>query len=349
MARCCAARGGPHRARGPPPRALRPGPVAAAAATSRAAGAAGRPGGRAAAPGTWRAGAAAGGAVGAGGEGEGLPPRGPVVETIETGRYRSWEPPRWLWRTVVGGLLLGQVVLKLATGKVHLRNTHDQLQIVGPRSMGVCLLTASFVGMVFTIQFIREFTKLGLTQSVGGVLALAMARELSPVVSSIIIAGRIGSAFAAELGTMQVSEQIDSLRMLQSDPVDYLVVPRVLSCVIALPLLSLVSFSLSMGASTFLADGVYDVAANVILDSAAKALDSWDIVSMLLKSMAFGGVIAVVSCTYGLTTKGGAKGVGESTTNAVVVSLVSIFVIDFVLSFLFFHGAGGDALKAAMA
>jgi len=254
----------------------------------------------------------------------------------------------WLTILIVGLLLLGQVVRKVVGGKVHLRNLKEQLDVVGPRSLGVCLLTASFVGMVFTIQFIREFTKLGLTQSVGGVLALAMARELTPVVTAIIVAGRVGSAFAAELGTMQVSEQIDSLRMLQTDPVDYLVTPRVLASCIALPILSTLSFTLAMGASTFIADAYYDVAANVILESASRALASWDIVTMGMKSVAFGGVIAVISCTYGLTTSGGAKGVGETTTNAVVVSLVSIFIIDFVLSWIFFHNYGGDALRAAM-
>merc|ERR1712224_654637 len=182
----------------------------------------------------------------------------------------------------------------------------------------------------------------------GGVLALAMARELTPVVTAIIVAGRVGSAFAAELGTMQVSEQIDSLRMLRTDPVDYLVTPRVLASCIALPVLSTLSFTLAMGASTFIADAYYDVAANVILESASRALASWDIVTMGMKSVAFGGVIAVISCTYGLTTSGGAKGVGETTTNAVVVSLVSIFIIDFVLSWIFFHNYGGDALRAAM-
>lgn len=90
------------------------------------------------------------------------------------------------------------------TGKIHWKNTADQLKLVGPSSLGVALLTAGFVGMVFTIQFVREFAKLGLTRSVGGVLALALSRELTPVVTAIILAGRVGSAFAAELGTMQV-------------------------------------------------------------------------------------------------------------------------------------------------
>lgn len=125
----------------------------------------------------------------------------------------------------------------------------------------------------------REFAKLGLTRSVGGVLALALCRELTPVVTSIILAGRVGSAFAAELGTMQVSEQTDTLRVLGSDPVDYLVTPRVLACMIAMPILNILCFATGMAASTFLAETVYSVNANVILDSAARAITLWDIVS----------------------------------------------------------------------
>lgn len=256
-------------------------------------------------------------------------------------------PPKWLFRTFAALILGGQTLQRIATGKIHVRNTLEQLEVVGPKTLGVALLTAGFVGMVFTIQFVREFAKLGLTRSVGGVLALALSRELTPVVTSIILAGRVGSAFAAELGTMQVSEQTDSLRVLETDPVDYLVTPRVLACMIAGPILSILCFCMGMGASVFLAESVYNVSANVILDSAARAITSWDIVSCMIKAWVFGGVIAVVSCSWGFTTTGGAKGVGESTTSAVVISLVCIFIADFFLSFAFFQGQG-DALKQCM-
>ena len=138
----------------------------------------------------------------------------------------AFSPPRWLQRTVCCLVLGGQSFWRIARGKIHWKNTVDQLLLVGPRSLGVALLTSSFVGMVFTIQFVREFARMGLTRSVGGVLGLALSRELTPVVTAIIMAGRVGSAFAAELGTMAVSEQTDSLRVLGTDPTDYLVVPR---------------------------------------------------------------------------------------------------------------------------
>lgn len=118
--------------------------------------------------------------------------------------FTNWTPPRPLWRGLSALVLAGQVAHRVLTGRIHRRNTLQQLERVGPGSTGVSLLTAAFVGMAFTIQFVREFTRLGLHRSVGGVLALALSRELSPVVTAVVAAGRVGSAFAAELGTMQV-------------------------------------------------------------------------------------------------------------------------------------------------
>ncbi|PON66917.1 ABC transport permease subunit MlaE, Proteobacteria [Parasponia andersonii] len=258
--------------------------------------------------------------------------------------FHKWSPPQFVWRGLSVLVLAGQVIVRTLTGKIHWRNTLQQLERVGPKSIGVCLLTSAFVGMAFTIQFVREFTRLGLSRSVGGVLALAFARELSPVVTSIVVAGRIGSAYAAELGTMQVSEQTDTLRVLGTNPVDYLVTPRVIASSVALPFLTLMCFTVGMASSALLADAVYGVSINIILDSARRALKSWDIISAMIKSQVFGAIISIVSCAWGVTTMGGAKGVGESTTSSVVISLVGIFIADFVLSYFFFQGVG-DSLK----
>ncbi|CAA2982007.1 TRIGALACTOSYLDIACYLGLYCEROL 1, chloroplastic [Olea europaea subsp. europaea] len=259
----------------------------------------------------------------------------------------KWSPPRYLWRGLSVLILAGQVIVRTLKGKVHWKNTLQQLERVGPKSVGVCLLTSAFVGMAFTIQFVREFTRLGLNRSVGGVLALAFSRELSPVITAIVVAGRIGSAFAAELGTMQVSEQTDTLIVLGANPVDYLVTPRVIASCVALPLLTLICFTVGMASSALLSDAVYGISINIILDSAQRALRSWDIISAMIKSQVFGAIISVVSCAWGVTTLGGAKGVGESTTSAVVISLVGIFIADFALSCCFFQGAG-DSLKNCM-
>ncbi|XP_041990163.1 protein TRIGALACTOSYLDIACYLGLYCEROL 1, chloroplastic-like [Salvia splendens] len=271
----------------------------------------------------------------------------PVLNLELSTFLSTWSPPRYLWRGLSVLILAGQVVVRAIKGKIHWKNTLQQLERVGPKSVGVCLLTAAFVGMAFTIQFVREFTRLGLNRSIGGVLALAFSRELSPVVTSIVVAGRIGSAFAAELGTMQVSEQTDTLRVLGANPVDYLVTPRVLASCIALPLLTLMCFTVGLASSALLADSVYGISINIILDSAQRALRGWDIISAMIKSTVFGAIISIVSCAWGVTTLGGAKGVGESTTSAVVVSLVGIFIADFALSCCFFQGAG-DSLKNCM-
>lgn len=277
-----------------------------------------------------------------------LSDKSPIINNAPTPEadtlFSKWCPPRYLWRGLSVLIMAGQVITRSIRGKIHWTNTLQQLERVGPKSVGVCVLTAAFVGMAFTIQFVREFTRLGLNRSVGGVLALAFSRELSPVVTSIVIAGRIGSAFAAELGTMQVSEQTDTLRVLGTDPVDYLITPRVIASCAALPFLTLLCFTVGLASSALLADSVYGISINIILDSAQRALKSWDVISAMLKSYVFGGIISIVSCSWGVTTMGGAKGVGESTTSAVVISLVGIFIADFALSYWFFQGAG-DSLK----
>lgn len=123
--------------------------------------------------------------------------------------------------------------------------------------------------------------------------------------------------------------------------------PRVLACIVALPILTLLCFVVGLASSAFLADTIFGVSINIILDSARRALRPWDVISAMIKSQVFGAVISVVSCAWGVTTHGGAKGVGESTTSAVVISLVGIFIADFALSYMFFQGAG-DSLKSAM-
>ena len=255
-----------------------------------------------------------------------------LIESI-----RGYEPPRFLWRTLYTLLLLGLVIKRvLWHRKLNMQQTLQQISRVGPDTLGVSMLTSSFVGMVFTIQFCKEFSKVGLTRVIGGLLGLAFTRELTPVICAIVLAGRVGSAVAAELGTMQVSEQVDQLRTLGSDPVDYLVAPRVVACAVSLPILSVISFTIGMAASILLADIRYGISPNAIVDSAAKYLESFDVGVMCAKGFAFGSVISIISCGWGQTTTGGAKGVGESTTASVVISLVAIFVVDFFLSMFFF-------------
>jgi phospholipid/cholesterol/gamma-HCH transport system permease protein len=251
----------------------------------------------------------------------------------------------WFQRLIAASFLGGQVFLHLLRAKIHRRNTIDQMSIVGPESLTIALLTAAFVGMVFTIQVAREFIYYGAGTTVGGVLAIALTRELAPVLTAVVIAGRVGSAFAAEIGTMRVTEQIDALYMLKTDPIDYLVAPRVIACCLMVPILTILSLITGMTGGMIMADLLYEISYSVFLRSAQNFLQVWDIFSALIKAGVFGALIAIIGCSWGLTTTGGAKGVGQSTTTAVVTALLSIFIANFFLSWIMFQGTGSAAIE----
>ncbi len=251
----------------------------------------------------------------------------------------------WSQRLLSAALLGGQVLIHLLQGKIHRRNTLEQMAIVGPESMLVALLTATFVGMVFTIQVAREFLNFGLGSAVGGVLALALTRELGPVLTAVILTGRVCSAFAAEIGTMRVTEQIDALQMLSTDPVDYLVIPRLIACCVMLPVLTVFCLIAGIAGGMGIASLMYGIPAGAFLDSVQSFVALWDLWSAMLKAMVFGAIIAVIGSSWGLTTTGGAKGVGQSTTAAVVTTLLLIFISNFIMSWLMFQGMGGSALQ----
>ncbi len=236
------------------------------------------------------------------------------------------------------------MLLHLVQGRIHHRNTVDQMAAAGPASLLIISVASFFVGAVFTIQVAREFVRFGAGAVVGGVLALSLVRELAPVLTAILLAGRMGSAFAAEIGTMRVTEQIDALYVLRTDPVDYLVVPRVLACCIMTPILALLFALVGLFGGWLVAMGSYEISTSVFIDSIRSFLGVWDLVTALIKSFVFGALVAIIGSSWGLTTTGGAKGVGESTTAAVVTTLLAIFVVNFFLSGILFQGQG-TALK----
>lgn len=260
-------------------------------------------------------------------------------------KISSFSLGMWGKRLLAAILLGGQVLMHLLAGKIHRRNTLDQMAMVGPESLAIALLTASFVGMVFTIQVAREFINFGATTAVGGVLAIALARELAPVLTAVIVAGRVGSAFAAEIGTMRVTEQIDALYVLKTDPIDYLVIPRVLACCLMLPILTIMCLLTGLAGGLLIATSMYDISQTVFLDSVRNFLNVSDLFSASVKAFCFGGLIAVIGCSWGLTTTGGAKGVGQSTTTAVVTALMAIFISNFFLSWVMFQGTGSAVLE----
>lgn len=249
----------------------------------------------------------------------------------------------WSQRLFAAILLGGQVLVHLLAGKIHRRNTLEQMAVVGPESLLITLLVAAVIGMVFSIEVTREFVSLGAGSTVGGVLAIALGRELAPILSAVVLAGRVGSAFAAEIGTMRVTEQIDALYVLKTDPIDYLVIPRVVACCLMLPVLTVFSFLIGMLGGMVMAEP-YGISPTVFLNSARNFLSVWDLCTSPIKGFVFGALIAIIGCSWGLTTTGGAKGVGQSTTTAVVTSLLAIFISNFFLSWLMFQGLGKVSL-----
>ena len=253
--------------------------------------------------------------------------------------------PVWLERLLSALFLTGQVIIHLLKGKINRRNTLEQMGIVGPDSLAIALVTAVFVGAVFTIQVAREFLNFGAVQAIGGVLALALSRELAPVLTAVVIAARVGSAFAAEIGTMKVTEQIDALYILKSDPIDYLVIPRVLACCVMLPILTMISLVMGAIGGVFVATTIYNISQTTFIESIQSFVQIWDLISAIIKAIIFGALIAIIGCSWGLTTTGGAKGVGQSTTTAVVMALITIFISNFFLSWLMFQGLGRQFLS----
>jgi len=235
-------------------------------------------------------------------------------------------------------MLARKRVASLYQGKRQAYHLLSQIEIMGIGSLAIVLLTAFFIGMVFTFQVAKEFSYLNATDLVGSVLTMTFVRELSPVLTAVIVTGRIGSAFTAEIATMKVTEQIDVLYVLQANPLNYLVVPRVLACLVMLPLLNIFALATSISSSIFISSILYHIPPSVFLGSSSISLI--DFFYSSFKAITFGLIISVVSCTWGLKTKGGARSVGQSTTSSVVTSLLLIFLVDFLLSYFMFHTSG---------
>lgn len=216
-----------------------------------------------------------------------------------------------------------------------------QLQFVGNNSLGIILLTAFFVGMVFSFQIIKELLYLNAANFIGSILAISFIRELSPILTSIIIIGRIGSSFTSELASMYITEQIDALYILGINPVIYLILPRLYACCLMLPILNILSFATSLSSSAYLCFILYNIDSRIFFSSALLSLSYLDILKSSLKSCVFAIVISVISCTWGLSKIANTKDVGVVTTSSVVISLVVILSLDFLLSYLMFNSVQG--------
>ncbi len=210
-----------------------------------------------------------------------------------------------------------------------------QLEQMGVRSIAIASITAIFVGMVMTVQFAFSLERFGARDYVGRVVGLSITRELAPALTALVVGCRIGAGIAAELGSMAVTEQIDAIRALGADPVKKLVVPRMLACLILMPILCVFADILGFAAAMLVAYVQFGTPASFFYQSGLNSVEMADFLSGVLKTPFFGLLIALLGCYLGMNTRGGTEGVGKSTTQAVVAISVAILLADFFLTKLF--------------
>ena len=216
------------------------------------------------------------------------------------------------------------------------RNLMRQVMDIGFYSLPVVGLTTIFAGMVIAIQSYSGFSRFGAESAVASVVLISVTRELAPVLSALMVAGRIGAAMAAEIGTMRVTEQIDALTTLSTNPYKYLITPRVVAAVVVLPILVLIGDVIGIFGGYVV--GVYQLGFNPAnyIKSTIENLETLDITTGVVKAAVFGFIIAIMGCYNGFKSKGGAQGVGEATTNAVVSSSIFILIFNYIITGMFF-------------
>ena len=244
--------------------------------------------------------------------------------------------PRWLQRLGSSLMIGGQAVSAISRGRIGMVDLVQELLEAGPGSFLIVLITALAAGTVFNIQVAAELSKQGASSAVGGLLALGLSREIAPLLTATLLTGKVATAYAAQLGTMKVTEQIDAITMLRTDPVQYMVVPRVLAMVVMAPVQCLLFFWMAIWSGQVSSTLLYSIPPTVFWNSVRVWMEPDDLPSMLLKAVVFGLMIAVIACGWGLTTRGGPKEVGTSTTGAVVMILVSVALVDVLLTQLLF-------------
>lgn len=212
-----------------------------------------------------------------------------------------------------------------------------QFMVIGYFSLPVVAMTAIFSGAVLALQSYTGFSRFSAESSIATVVVLSITRELGPVLAGLMVAGRVGASIAAEIGTMRVTEQIDALYTLSTDPMKYLVVPRVIAAVVSMPCLVLIGDIIGVMGGYLVS--VYKLGFNstVYLNNTVKYLESMDVISGLVKAAVFGFIIAVMSCYSGYYSGKGAKGVGGATTDAVVMSSILILISNYIVTELFFN------------
>ena len=252
--------------------------------------------------------------------------------------------------TAIGGFVLrrfedfGTIVLlyvdtfKQLKHKPRMRHIIAQMSHLGVDSLTIVSLTLLFTGVVFTLQTAHELIRFGAQSTIGGLISIAIGRELGPVLVGVVCAGRVGAAITAEISTMKVTEQIDALRVMAVSPVDYLIVPRMLACMIVVPLLTVVGDLIGVFGGWLVAVYYSGVSSYLFMHSIEVFVEIHDMTGGLIKAIFFGNVIAVLGCYYGLHCPDGAEGVGKATTKTVVASIIAIFILNALLTFVVYGG-----------
>lgn len=208
------------------------------------------------------------------------------------------------------------------------------LYLVGVRSVPVVAITGMFIGMVMAVQTYDQFHRMGLATRLGSVINITLVRELGPVLAATMLAGRVGSAMAAELGTMRVTEQVDALATLGAHPLHYLVAPRLLACALLVPLLTVMADFMGIMGGALICTHVFGVEPHHYWQHSENYVTMWDVGMGMIKAFFFGISIALISCHRGLNSQAGAEGVGRAATEAFVSSFVAILILDFFLAIL---------------
>ena len=242
----------------------------------------------------------------------------------------------WISEWIIGlgriAVLCGEIVGSIFRWKMPGRDLVYEIYFIGFKSQSVVLITGAFTGMVLCAQTYFQFHKVKMDTGTLAVVSVSMASELGPVLTALMVAGRVGAAIAAELGTMRVSEQIDALRTLTAHPVDYLVVPRVMATVIAMPLLTGESIVVGIGAGYIVGVHLLGIDPAYLWHNMYHYTDAPDMLTGYIKAIIFGAIIGIIGCYKGLTCPQGAEGVGRATTEAVVYSSITILISNFFLT-----------------
>lgn len=242
-------------------------------------------------------------------------------------------------------LLVTQAAIRLLTAPRYWRETIEQMDVIGVQSLTIVLLTGFFTGGVLVLQSYPTFQTIGAQSQIGYATAYALVRELGPVLSALMVSGRVGSAIAAELGSMVVSQQIDAMRALGTDPLRKLVAPRLLALITMLPLLTVAADIIGLIGGGFVANQIFGHPLQEFYNSVRLGITIQDVLGGVIKTLFFGLIIGSIACQKGLSTDGGTVGVGRSTTDAVVTGSIVVIIADFFLAralqFIFGAQTGG--------